>query len=110
MYAATAPCEAPAAPVRTRELLSVPRSASVRTRLPRTTGKSPAQPRSATYRWREPLTQPCRNTLSPVKSAPPGPQTWLSKEAVVISGRYAVVHGPLRLGATAYEVRYSQPV
>src|SRR3954453_14084773 len=103
MYAATAPCDAPAAPVRTEQWLRVPRSASVRTRLPRTTGKSFAQPRSATYRCLEPLTHPCRNTLLSTKSAPPGPQTWLSKLAVVISGRKAVVHGPLRLGAVAYE-------
>ena len=91
--------------MRTTQWFSVPRSASVRTRLPRTTGKSLAQPRSATYRCLEPFTQPCKNTLSPTKSAPPGPQTRLSKLAVVISGRYAMVHGPLRLGAVAYDVR-----
>ena len=38
MLATTAPCDAPAAPVRTTALFSVPRSASYRTRLPRTTG------------------------------------------------------------------------
>ncbi|CPU63008.1 Uncharacterised protein [Mycobacteroides abscessus] len=42
-------------------------------------------------------------------SCPPGPRTSPWKRSLVMSSVVALVHGPARLGAVAYDVRYAPP-